>query len=132
MFDSFVYCLFCLLGMQLYLYFLFVLGIRGKGYKGDIVIDDFSIVFKLSCSVYNGLLLVVGFIVVFVIIVVFNNCLVFQFVCVSDGKCIQFGQVCDFNLDCVDGFDERFCCKCYNIICFGGFCFFSSYVILVE
>ena len=45
MFDSSVYRLLHLSGIML-IYLLsplFVLGIRGKGYKGDIAIDDFSL-----------------------------------------------------------------------------------------
>lgn len=101
-------------------YLWFVLGIRGKGYKGDIAIDDLSIALKPSCNLYSGSLPAAGSTVAPVTTAAPNNCLVSQFACVSDGKCIQLGQVCDFNLDCVDGSDERSCRKWYNILCSGG------------
>lgn len=120
MFDSSAHCLSRLTGMYLYLFLLFVPGTRGKGYKGDIAIDDLSIAFKPSCSLYGGSLPAAGSTVAPVTTAAPNNCLASQFACVSDGKCIQLGQVCDFNLDCVDGSDERSCRKCYNIICSEG------------
>lgn len=92
----------------------FVLGIRGKGYKGDIAIDDLSIAQKPSCSLYSGSLPVAGSTVAPVTTAHPNNCLGTQFGCVSDGKCIPLGQVCDFNLDCADGSDERSCRKFYT------------------
>ncbi len=89
----------------------FVLAIRGKGYKGDIAIDDLSIALKPSCSLFSGSLPVPGSTVAPVTTAAPNNCKASQFACVSDGKCIQLGQVCDFNLDCADGSDERTCRK---------------------
>ena len=100
---------------QVYLYVLFVPGVRGKGYKGDIAIDDLSIALKPSCSLYSGSLPAAGSTLAPVTTASPNNCSASQFACISDGKCIQLGQVCDFNLDCVDGSDERSCRKYYNI-----------------
>lgn len=101
-------------------YLLLVPGIRGKGYRGDIAIDDLSIALKPSCSLYSGSLPAAGSTVAPVTTAAPNNCLVSQFACVGNGNCIQLGQVCDFNLDCDDGSDERSCRKYYNVLCSGG------------
>lgn len=113
MFDNSPYRLLHLSGiMQLYLLsLLFVQGIRGKGYTGDIAIDDLSIALKPSCSLYSGSLPTVGSTVTPVTTAAPNNCLVSQFACVSTGTCIPLGKVCDFDLDCADGSDERSCRK---------------------
>lgn len=89
----------------------FLLATRGKGYQGDIAIDDLSIAVKPGCQLYSGSLPSPGSTVAPFTTAAPNNCLPSQFACVSDGKCITLGQVCDFNLDCADGSDERTCCK---------------------
>ena len=85
--------------------------VRGKGYQGDIAIDDLSIALKPGCQLYSGSLPSVTSTAAPVTTAAPNNCQPTQFACVSDGKCITLGQVCDFNLDCADGSDERSCRK---------------------
>lgn len=91
--------------------FFFCLGVRGRGYRGDIAIDDLSIAMKPSCQQFFGSLPWLGSTVKPITTVAPNNCVLPQVPCVSDGKCISPSQVCDFNLDCADASDERSCRK---------------------
>ena len=73
-------------------------GIRGKGYHGDIAIDDVS--FTKGCKLSSGslpqLLTTIG------------PCGAGKGQC-ANGQCIKATMFCDFNVDCSDGSDESSC-----------------------
>lgn len=87
-----------------------LLGVIGRGYRGDIAIDDIS--FNNDCQFYSGVIPTSE--------TLFttpaptpktNNCKRNEFGCWSDAKCIDKNQVCDFTIDCADNSDERTCRK---------------------
>ncbi|EDO47788.1 predicted protein [Nematostella vectensis] len=82
--------------------------VRGRTYLGDIAIDDIS--FTPSCSLFTGSLPTSApTLSPPPTTAAPNNCNAQQFGCVTDGKCIPLTSVCDFNVDCLDGSDERSC-----------------------
>ncbi|XP_061173555.1 MAM and LDL-receptor class A domain-containing protein 2-like [Saccostrea echinata] len=74
-------------------------GIRGKGYHGDIAIDDMS--FTSGCKLATSYHLPQA-------LTTIGPCGAGKGQC-NNGQCIKYNMFCDFKTDCSDGSDEQSC-----------------------